>query len=264
MPKVEGHGVGTFCWADCGTTDQAGATKFYGEVFGWEANEDPLPGGDATYTTFTIGGKRAAAAYTLGPHEQGAPPHWNVYVSVDDAEQYAKRAEAAGGTIVAPAMDVMEYGRMAVIQDPTGAFLGMWQPKTHNGSQVADEHGTLSWNELMTTDVATARGFYEDLFGWKAESYPSTAPGGEYYVFSKGAEQAGGLMTMPDEMKAMGVPPMWGLYFNVDDADATAEKVKSAGGAVMNPPQDIPEVGRFAVVADPQGAVFSILKGIPA
>ena len=191
---------------------------------------------------------------TFWPEEQGVPPHWNVYVTVEDAEQTAKQAEAAGGTIVAPAFDVMDFGRMSVIADPTGAMFCLWEPKTNIGAQLLGENGALSWAELLTDDTTKAGAFYAELFDY--ELAPFGPEGTDYRVFTKGETQIAGMMKSPME----GIPPYWGVYFTSNDVDRVADKVKAAGGQALMGPQDMPEVGRIAVLSDPQGAVFGVIK----
>jgi len=153
MTEYDGHDPGTFCWIELSTSDQLGATAFYSNLFGWEAEETPIPP-DGIYTMFRMRGRYVAAAASQREDEraQGVPPHWNTYVASDDADQTAKAAEAAGGTVLAPPFDVLDAGRMAVFADPQGATFGVWQPKNHPGAQLVNEPNTYGWSELLTTD----------------------------------------------------------------------------------------------------------------
>jgi uncharacterized protein len=249
------HEPGTFSWTDLSTSDVDAAIALYTDLFGWDVDKQDLPDG-SVYAMFRMKGKDVAAASALREEEKGVPPHWNVYVTVDNAEQTAKQAEAAGGSIMAPAFDVMEFGRMAVVADPTGAIFCLWEPKTNIGAQLLAEPGALSWTELMTNDTDKAGAFYQELFGYTLTPF---GPDGSYTVFNKGETQIAGMMKAPTE----GMPPNWGIYFTTEDADTVAQKVKAAGGQVYMGPQDMPEVGRVAVLADPQGAAFGVIKPYP-
>src|SRR5438105_2840990 len=168
MAIVEKHAPGSFCWVELGTTDQAAAKTFYSSLFGWTPNDFPMGPGDL-YTIFRLDGRDAAAGYTIRPEQraQGVPPHWMLYIQVESADDAAARAEKLGGKVLAPAFDVMTVGRMAVLQDPTGAIFTAWQPKQHSGIGIAGVPGTLCWADLSTPDPARAREFYSALFGWK-------------------------------------------------------------------------------------------------
>jgi uncharacterized protein len=198
-----------------------------------------------------MNGKNVAAITALPM--PGVPPHWNTYVTVADVDASAKQVAGAGGTVVMDAFDVMDAGRMAVIADPTGAMFNLWTPKSSIGAQLVNEHGTLSWNELMSPDVATAAKFYNQILGWDASTVEM--PGMEYTEFKLGDRSIAGGMKPPME----GMPAVWGIYFATDDTDKTVEIARSHGGTVFQEPTDIPP-GRMAVLADPSGAVFSIIK----
>lgn len=249
---------GTFCWPELSTTDQRGAVSFYRRIFGWDVNEMPM-GPTETYSMFEMRGRALGAAFSMRPEERehGVPPHWNSYVSVTSVDEAVKRAAQLGGKVIMPPMDVMEAGRMAFIADPTGAVFAVWQPKQHIGARVLQEPGALCWTELQTRDATAAKKFYTALFGWseKTSAYgPST-----YTEFSVPGQMPGaGMMEMDANMA--GVPPNWMPYFQVNDADGTRTSVEAAGGKAIVPPTDIPNVGRFAVLQDPQGAAFAIIK----
>jgi predicted enzyme related to lactoylglutathione lyase len=186
----------------------------------------------------------------------GAPPHWNSYVAVASADQAADKATALGGTVVLPPFDVFDSGRMAFIQDPTGAFFGVWQAKNHLGAGVLGEIGALCWTELMTSDVSKAQPFYTGLFGWQAEAKPMGPM--SYTTYKRGNAPAAGMMQITKEMGP--IPSHWMVYFSVADCDGTVAKAGTLGGKITVPPQDVPTVGRFAILQDPQGAHFAIIK----
>ncbi|MGH9768324.1 MAG: VOC family protein [Blastocatellia bacterium] len=256
------HPAGNFCWFELGTSDQNAAKEFYTKLFGWRFNDSPLPpemGG--VYTTLMNGDKEVGAMYQLGPQHQGVPPHWMPYVAVDSADATAAKVAELGGELLMPPFDVMDFGRMTMFKDPTGATLSIWESKTHFGADLVGATGSVCWNELMTSDVAKAGAFYTALFGW---SLKESSGDMHYTEFGNKGRMIGGMMPM-DGPQFQGVPPYWGIYFAVDDCDAMVEKAKGLGGAICHPPTDIPNAGRFAVIQDPQGAVFSIIKlSLPA
>ena len=257
MAKIE-HAPGTFVWAELQTTNGASAKKFYGELFGWELNDDPIPGG-GTYTMIRHNDGNVGALFEQNEEmrKMGVPPHWASYVSVKNAAESAKKAGELGGTIIKDAFDVMDVGSMAVLQDPTGATFSLWQPKLHHGVEhVGGKSHTMVWNELATRDVDRAGKFYCELFGWKTEVTENGPM--KYTMFLNGEERAGGMLAMNEQWGD--IPPHWMVYFGVDDCDGMAEKAESLGGKISVPPTDIPGVGRFSVVTDAEGATFSIIK----
>ena len=251
MSEFTGHAVGTFCWPELATTDQKGGAAFYGALFGWDVDEQPIGPSD-TYTMFKMRGLEVAAASTLQPQqrEQGVPPHWNAYVTVANADATAARARELGGTVLAPPFDVMDAGRMAVLQDPTGAVVSIWQPGQHIGAKILREPGALGWTELATSDTAAAEAFYTRLFGWTARK------GGEYTEFLVGDTPDAGMLKLEAEWN---MPPCWMPYFQVLDCDGAAARAKQLGGHVKMPPKDIEHVGRIAMLFDPQGAMFYVI-----
>ncbi len=206
-----------------------------------------------TYTVFRVRGRDAAAGCALRPEEiqQRVPPHWNTYISVANVDDAVKRARELGATVLAPAFDVMDAGRMAVLQDPTGAVFQVWQANKSIGTRVQGEPGALCWTELATRDAKAARAFYTQLFGW------GTKGGDEYTELSNGRSQIGGIMPMPAQIPAE-VPSHWMPYFMVDDIDASTRTAQGLGAQVRVPVMDIADAGRFAVLADPQGATFAL------
>jgi predicted enzyme related to lactoylglutathione lyase len=257
MPQVTHHEPGSFSWAELATSDPAGAKAFYGALFGWASVDSSMgPGPEDVYTRVQIEGADVGALYKMLPEQAaaGVTPHWLAYVTVGHAEETAKTVRALGGAVVADPFDVVGYGRMAILQDPGGAILAVWQPGTHAGAQRVHEPGTLSWCELATRDPDAAGRFYAELFGWGLR----TSPG--YTEFLRGETAVGGMYTLgPD---APDVSSNWMLYFQSADCDATAAKAGGEGGEVLVAPKDIPRVGRFAVLQDPQGAAFAIVTPV--
>ena len=259
MADYSSHTPGTFCWAELATTDQKAAVAFYGALFGWGVNDMPI-GPTETYSMFQMRGKDVGAAYTMRPEERqhGAPPHWNTYVAVANADDTVNRAKALGATVLAPAFDVMDAGRMAVLQDPTGAVFQIWQPGKQIGARIMREPGAMTWTELATRDTEGAKKFYTSLFGWKEKT--SSGAGMTYTEFSLDETPFAGMMEMNAQMVGMGVPPHWLTYFQVADVDASANTAKGLEATLVVPPMDIPNTGRFSVIRDPHGAVFAIYK----
>jgi predicted enzyme related to lactoylglutathione lyase len=258
MPHIDKYPAGAFVWVELGTTDQAAAKNFYSALFGWNANDMPM-GPDEYYTIFRLDGRDAAAGYTLNAERSGgAPPHWMLYISTSSADDSAARAAQAGGTVLAPPFDVFDAGRMAVVQDPTGATFSLWQPKANQGIGIAGVDGTLCWADLMTGDTARAKQFYEDLFGWAIT--PGEKDPSGYLHIKNGETFIGGL---PPAGLQPGVPPHWLLYFLVSDADAAAAKAQSLGARVYYGPTTMEGVGRWSVISDPQGAVLALFQPLP-
>lgn len=256
MPKVSKHPHGAFCWAELITTDQPAAKSFYTKLFGWTFDDSPM-GNDTFYTMLKLDGSNVGALYQRGKEQQNIPPHWNCYVAVNNVDESAKRVGALGGKTVLPPFDVLDVGRMAVLQDPAGAMLSLWQAKKHTGAGVINEPGAMCWTELGTTDEKSAGAFYTQLFGWGTKAIPTTMP---YTVFSNSGTEIGGMYRLTEEMK--GVPSHWLPYFQVHDCDATVSKAISMGGRTIVPPTDI-SAGRFAYVQDPQGAMFAVIRLSP-
>jgi predicted enzyme related to lactoylglutathione lyase len=246
---------GTFSWADLTTPDPDGSKRFYGELFGWSYEDLPMEGGP-TYTRASLDGASVSALIEQPEQDRaaGIPPHWNNYVTVDDLEAHTARAGELGGTVIVPSFDVMTAGRLAVIQDPTGAYLSMWEPRDDIGATRVNEPGCLTWNDLMSTDPAAAREFFGGLFGWRYELM-----GGEgddaYWVCFNGDRSNGGLL----KTRMEGVPSFWYPYFAVESADAGKERIEALGGRVVMGPQEVPN-GRFVVATDPQGAMFAVVE----
>ena len=244
-------------WIDLSSSDPAASREFYAALFGWqvEVNPDPQYGG---YALARAGGADVAG---IGPKMMPeAPTAWSVYIGTRDAEGLAKKVLAAGGKVIAPPMQVGDQGRMAVFQDPSGAFVGAWQPMAMSGF-AAGAPGGYRWAELNSRGFEAALPFYAAVFGW----VPRTSPMGEgqppYTEFLLGDESVAGGMEM-SPMVPDAVPSYWIVYFSVDDVDASFRMAIARGAREMVAPQDFPG-GRFAIVADPQGAVFGLHKVTP-
>lgn len=247
--------VGKFNWADLTTTDREAAKEFYTGLFGWTGDDQPA-GESQVYTLFSKDGKQVAGGGEPPP-EQPMPPAWTPYITVEDVGATAARVEGSGGVTIMPPLDVMDAGKMAIFSDPTGAPIAVWQDGNHTGAELLDAPGSITWVELGTGDIATATKFYKDVFGWGSEVGPMGS-GGEYTVFKLGEDNVAGAYdktgVLPDE-----VPPHWLVYFAVDDIDATVAKATELSGTAIDI-TEVPDVGRFSVIHDPQGAVFAAIE----
>ncbi|MDT5292738.1 MAG: uncharacterized protein QOF88_7627 [Mycobacterium sp.] len=264
MPKKTEYEQGTPNWVDLQTTDQPAAKEFYASLLGWSFDDQPMPQG-GVYSMAMLSGETVAALAPMPPGApKGMPPMWNTYIAVRDVDATAEKVAPAGGQVLMPAFDVGDAGRMAFVADPTGAVAGLWQANRHIGATLVNEPDALFWNELITDKPDAALAFYEAVLG-VTHSSVEMAPGQSYHMLKVGGHDVGGCVEppMPD------VPNHWHVYFAVDDVDATAAKAVAEGGQVAVGPFDIPwarlvgrggaSVGRSAVLADPQGADFSVL-----
>lgn len=251
---------GTFSWVELATVDVADAKRFYGGLFGWQFDEVPVPDSEPYNLARIEEDVVAAIAHMADQQRQaGVPPHWFCYVTVAGADEAAERAKELGGSVHAGPFDVMDQGRMAVIADPAGAMLGVWEPRATIGAQRVNEPGTLTWNDLATNDVEAAIPFYEGLFGWKFEEL-DTGDAPSYWSI----EHAGGAGGRNGGMRELtpeeeGIPPNWAAYFAVESVDEGLAKAKELGGGALFGPLDVP-TGRFAALHDQQGAAFSMVE----
>jgi uncharacterized protein len=245
---------GTPNWVDLGTTDVNGAAAFYGQLFGWTLEDlGPDAGG---YGIFYKDGKQVAGVGPATDPDRGTS--WAIYFATDDADTTAARVEKNGGKVIMAPMDVMDQGRMAVFQDPTGAYFSVWQPGQHKGAELVDAPGAMYWAELMTTDVASAAAFYNAVFGMSIREVDMG--GGMMYTLLKvGDANVAGLMAPgPGEGSA---PAHWAVYFAAEDTDATADHAVQLGGSETV--RDDSPAGRFAWLIDPQGGKFCVIKPDP-
>jgi uncharacterized protein len=250
--KRESYEPGTFSWVDLSTPDGEGAKAFYGGLFGWEFRDDEIPGG-GVYTMCLNEGDEVAAIV----QQDEDPAHWNNYVSVESADDTAKKARDLGANLIEDPFDVMDSGRMAVFADPGGAMLCVWEPRNHIGAGRVNDLGCMGWNDLQTSDSEAAGEFYRALFGWEPE--PIYVDGQLVYTsFKNAGRQNGGYMPMSEDRGE--APSFWLPYFSVSSCDVTVDKARGAGGALLAGPMEVP-AGRFAVLGDPHGAAFAVFEG---
>jgi predicted enzyme related to lactoylglutathione lyase len=242
---------GTFSWTDLATPDAQASKRFYGDLFDWDYEDFPIPD-DGVYVMARLDGRRAAAMFeTTDRH-----PAWASYVTVDDLEGTTSRARELGANVLAEPFDVMDVGRMSTIQDPTGAVLCLWAPRTSIGAEIVNGPGALCLNQLNTSDPEAAERFYGELFGWRFDSVGETD--NPYWGIFRGDSMNGGMMPLP---AGAPMPSHWLVYFGSDDVDSAAEQIGSAGGSVMVGPMEVPPAGRILVAQDPQGAFFALFAG---
>lgn len=278
MPERDGYIAGVPCWVDTSQPDPEAACSFYGALFGWEFENTMPEGAPGKYFIGRIRGGDVAA---VGSIPGGAPQAavWNTYIWVDSADETVAKARAAGGGVATEPFDVLDAGRMAVLTDPEGAAFCVWQPGSHRGAKVVNEHGSLNFNTLVTADPAAAEAFYGAVFGWKTLAIPAGVmwmlPGYGDHLEEKnpGLREQMAQMGAPDgfidvvaalkpaDGGAEG-PAHWTVTFAVDDVAVTAAKARELGGEVVSGPVDAPWA-RQAVIKDAQGASFVASQFVP-
>jgi predicted enzyme related to lactoylglutathione lyase len=251
MAERTKHDHGTPSWVDLATSDVAAARRFYGELFGWDFEEEPTDAEGVTYTMARRNGKAAAA---IAPAQPGRPSAWQTYVTVDDVDATTAKVGPAGGMVFMEPFEVMEFGRMAVIADPTGGALCLWQPRRHIGSEIVNEHGALCWTELLTPDVDAAVKFFGEVLGWTTRTMSMGA--GDYTIFNVGERGVAGAVKPPQA----GIPPHWAVYFAIDDCDKGVATAKELGGSVVAEPFDAAGIGRMALLRDDQGIGVNLIQ----
>lgn len=252
MGKRTEYAPGTFSYVELSTSDPEGAKSFYGAIMGWDYEDVQLPeeAGGGTYTTAKVQGDSAAAIFQ---GDGSLPPHWNNYITVESADDAAAKAKELGGQVMAEPFDVMTFGRMAAIADPTGGAFNAWEPRDSIGAERVNDSGCFTWNELHTPDVDAALEFYAGMFGWGTEAM-ETGDGPRYVVIEVGDRQNGGVMDAQE-----GEPPNWMPYFGVESREDAVAKTGEGGGNVLAQMQF--GTGLVGVMSDPQGAMFGVFEG---
>jgi hypothetical protein len=242
---------------ELGTTDRSAAKNFYSNLFGWTGQDLPM-GPDMAYTIFQLGGNDVGGAYQLMKEQLDAhiPPHWMLYIKVTSADASAEKAVQLGAQQVMAPSDIPNVGRFAILQDPTGAFISVFQPGQHPGMKVFGDVGALCWADLNTPDAEKAAGFYGEWLGW---TYDTGKDGYRHIINGTAKEDMIG--GVPPQMHAPpGTPAHWMAYFHVADCKSSAAKAAQLGGSTIMPADVMPDVGTLAVLADPQGAVFALYQ----
>lgn len=257
MGTRDRYDEGIFCWVELATRDASAAKQFYKALFGWQFQDFPMEEGNPYAMAFK-GERSVAALLGLTPDMQArkVPPHWQSYINVKDIDQTTQRWQDQGGGVMCPPADVQEYGRMAVVQDPTGAVVSLWQAGSHIGAGVVNEVNTFCWAELQTRGADKAAEFYQSVFDWQIETEDKPP----YYVTAQvNGHMNCGMFDMDKVNLPAEIPSTWAVYFNVANLDQSLETVKSLGGKALIEPVAI-DVGRFVTIADPQGAVLTIME----
>lgn len=249
MAAIETHKPHSISWVDLAAVDLDAASKFYKGLFNWSTFTDDESG----YSMFTVGDAPVAGAMELTPEMGEMPPVWSTYVSVEDADVTVAAAREAGGAIFEEPFEIPNDGRIAVIADPNGAVICVFEGQGDNGMKVMDENGAPCWFDCVTRDAEASGAFYAEVFGWTSEHMPEM----DYTVFINDGDWICGMFVMPPEVPAE-VPAHWVVNFVVPDCDAAVEYATGNGGAVTMPPIDTP-FGRAAGLVDPWGAVFTVI-----
>jgi predicted enzyme related to lactoylglutathione lyase len=254
VPKRDEAPIGAPCWIEVFTSDPDKSRALYGELLGWTSDETGEEYGG--YINFRKDGVYVAGCMR-NDGQAGMPDVWTIYLATDDAEKTAEAAAANGGQVILPAMQVMQLGNMALVADPGGAAIGVWQPGLHKGFGILAEPGAPSWFELLTRKYDESVEFYRQVFKWDTHAASDT-PGFRYTTLGEGDGQLAGIMDASAFLPE-GVPAQWSIYFGVEDADAALAKIVELGGTITQPAEDTP-YGRLAQAADPTGALFKLVQ----
>lgn len=251
--EIAAHPPGTFCFAELQTTDVEASARFYEQLFGWAVASSPHAGG---YMLFRLGDKDVAG---LRRAERG-PHRWVPYLAVESAADAAARAQELGAAVLSAPYALHGLAHVSIVRDPAGGVVGFWEPNGHQGARVLDEPGTIWWVELLTREVAVAKTFYAKLLGWRAVD--TLKYGIRYSVFKRGHESLAGLLPIGADWGPLA--PRWQILFAVADCDAAIARATSLGATVVFGPNDIPNAGRGAVIADPFDGIFVVMQPLAA
>jgi uncharacterized protein len=250
------HKEGTFCWVDLSTTDLEAAKKFYTELFGWTYmthETSAMP-----YTTIFQGEKAVAGLAELQAEVRamGVPPHWMSYLTSKDVSKTLAAVKEAGGNVIMDTMPISDHGAMGIFQDPEGATLALWQPKSMDEELTRNIPGSCCWNEKGSHDSKESLEFYGKVFGWENETSKMSEV--DYTVFKLDGKEIGGMYIMPEFLKD--IPSHWMPYFITENIEELIEKAKKLGGEVPMDIMQVEGVGKFCVVKDVQGAAFGVIQ----
>ena len=257
--EITKHEPGMFSWADLTSPDLEGSQKFYTTLLSLEHEDAPV-GEGMVYSMLKKNGRGTFAMNNMTEEMKamsGGRASWRVYFTVENTDETVEKARELGASVIAGPMDVFTAGRMAVFHDPAGAEFAVWQPKDHIGAGTFSEPGALCWAELSTTDTAAATDFYSALFGWSA-SVNRSPTGADYTMFSIEGRPACGMLEIQPEWGD--VPPNWSIYIGTEDLDAAIENAKAMGGNSFMPIMEVPNIGRFTMLQDPQGSHFTLME----
>lgn len=246
------HGAPT--WADLSTPDLVDAEEFYGSLFGWTLEHSDTPMG--THVIGHVGGQQVAGMMRHESEQLGTPAVWTVFFMVGDIDRAMVAVERTGGSVLQPPIRLPSGAQVAVVADPTGAMMGLITGPHPGGRWYSEANGTACWVELLTRDPLVAEPFYLEVLGWKADPVPAASTA--YTLFRLDGDECAGMMLMPDQVPA-DAPSQWGVYFAVDDCESVVARTVVLGGQVLQPMMHLP-MGRFAILEDRQGAVFSVLE----
>jgi uncharacterized protein len=254
MPTRDRFDHGVPSWVDLTAIDVEAAKRFYGGLFAWDWTASNVPGAGAYWTARLHGQAIAGVApQASAPSGRTNPSRWNTYINVDSLDGTLSRATGAGCEVIVAATDIGDTGRMAIVKDPSGAAIGMWQAGTFKGAGLVNDPGTMVWNEVYAPDTDVIVAFYRQVFGWDTSAIPMPGGGG-YTTFKVGDATIGG--TAPPSPGQE--PPHWQVWFGTVDTDATAARAAELGATVLEKPTESP-AGKFAFLRDPSGADFSII-----
>jgi uncharacterized protein len=263
MAEVTRHCPGMFCWVELNTVDALAANRFYGEMFGWRRSFMPLEDG-SFYTMLQLDGKDVGAFHEIydGAVAAEAAPGWRLYIATDNVDKSVQTALALGGALLSPPVEVSDVGRVAVMQDPTGAIFALWQARNHIGAEVINQSGALSWQELLTTDFETAKHFYSNLFGWQTQTRAAGARSYTTFKPKKSLQESGGIQPLQGSLRETLSEngSQWLASFAVENFEQSLQKAQRLGANLKTAPAEVPPVGRSAVLEDPQGALFSLVS----
>ena len=257
MEEIKDYKNGVFCWVDLATSDTDGAKKFYADLFGWTAKDMPEQNG-MVYTMLYLDDKPVGALYAICEEmkKMNIPPNWLPYVSVDNCDETTAKAKEFGCNFQMEPTNVGNEGRMAVMMDPEGAVVGLWQAKDYSGAMLKNVPGAMCWNEHGSHEPEKSIPALEKVFGWTSKTEKMGDM--EYTTFLLGEEMVGGLYIMPEMLKD--IPSHWMPYFQTDNIDLLIEKATAGGGEILMPKAHAEGVGYFVVVRDPQGAAFGVVQ----
>jgi uncharacterized protein len=261
MAEITRHIPGTFCWAELGTTNASAASRFYGELFGWRRSFMPVADGTC-YTMLQLHGKDIGALYEVFDESPEFSPLWRLYVATPDVDKTAQLAVTLGGKIIIEPRNIEDVGRVAAVQDPTGASIALWQALDHIGAEVINESGSLAWQELVTSDCDTAKAFYSGLFGWQTQTVSAGPRVYTKFKAKRSEAPSAGLVPLSHQSNQFegATASHWQAYFAVEDCDRSVNRAVSLGAQLKSAPTNFSGLGRCAVLRDPQGATFSLVQ----